>query len=304
MMEQTERQTRSYLMQLFERHGIHPRWKLGQNFLIDLNIIEFIVREAELTCRDVVLEVGPGTGGMTTFMAREAGHVISVELDHNLYQLAQAATQPFQNVTLLNQDALRNKNHLAENVLEIVSRELAMDPDRQLKLVANLPYSVATPVISNLLATDFPLALMVVTIQYELGERMQAVPGSADYGALSVWLQSQCEVRILKKLPPSVFWPRPKVDSAVVKITPNIIARNRIHDRAFFHEYIRRVFLHRRKLLRGVLATMFPELDRSTIGTILSRQHLSESARAEELGVDEHVHLARELQAELIQEFS
>jgi len=302
MSEQNERQTRRYLMQLFERQGIHPRWKLGQNFLIDLNILEFVVREAELTCHDVVLEVGPGTGGMTTFMAKEAGHVISVELDPGMYQLAREATRHYQNVTLLNQDALRNKNHLADNVLTTIRAELAKDPQRQLKLVANLPYSVATPVISNLLATDLPCSRMVVTIQYELGLRMQALSGNPDYGALSVWLQSQCDVEILRKLGPTVFWPRPKVDSAIVKITPDPAARARIPDRRFFHDYIRRVFLHRRKLLRGVLTAMYSNfLTKSEIKEILHYLGLIESARAEELHRDQHLLLSTALQNRMLE---
>lgn len=299
MTEQTERQTRSYLMKLFEKHGIHPRWKLGQNFLIDLNLIEFIVREAELTCEDVVLEVGPGTGSMTTSMAAQAGQVISVELDPNMHMLATEATARFRNVTLLNQDALRNKNHLADNVLELIEEALAVDPARRLKLVANLPYSIATPVISNLLATEFPITLMVVTIQYELGVRMQARSGSPDYGALSVWLQSQCDVELLRKLPPSVFWPRPKVDSAVVRMTPQPAARDRIQDRSFFHDYIRRVFLHRRKLLRGVLTAMYSDLTRAAIDAVMAQQQLSDSARAEELTVDQHVLLSAALRRAL-----
>ncbi|WP_437224469.1 16S rRNA (adenine(1518)-N(6)/adenine(1519)-N(6))-dimethyltransferase RsmA [Planctomicrobium sp. SH661] len=298
MTEQSERQTRTHLMRLFERHGIHPRHQLGQNFLIDLNIIEFVVREAELTFDDVVLEVGPGTGGMTTFMAKEAGHVISVELDRNMFKLASEATARYSNVTLLNQDALKNKNHLAENVLEEIEKQLAVNPARRLKLVANLPYSVATPIISNLIATELPWIRMVVTIQYELGLRMQALQGSEDYGALSVWLQSQCRIELLKKLGPTVFWPRPKVDSAVVKLTPDEQAAARIHDRAFFHDYIRRVFNYRRKLLRSVLHTMYgDQLSKPDVDAVIAQVGLGESARAEELDVETHLKLSEAVQA-------
>jgi 16S rRNA (adenine1518-N6/adenine1519-N6)-dimethyltransferase len=292
----TERQTRSHLMRLFERHGFRPRTNLGQNFLIDLNIIEFVVRSAELGAGDVVLEVGAGTGGMTTFLAREAGHVISVELDRNMYQFAREATAAYSNVTLLNQDALKNKNRFAPAVLEAVTGELERDPARTLKLVANLPYSVATPVISNLVATDLPWSLIVATIQYELGLRMQAQPGEEQYGALSVWLQSQCRVELLKKLGPTVFWPRPKVDSAIIKIVPDPAARARIADRAFFHDFIRRVFNYRRKLLRSVLCGMYrKELAKSDVDEVLAAQGLGESARAEELDVASHIELAQRL---------
>src|SRR5690606_14719631 len=141
-----------------------------------------VVREGRLTRDDVVLEVGAGTGGMTTFLAREAGRVISVELDRNVYPLALEATRPYPNVTLLNQDALKNKNHFAPEVLAEIQQALDHDRGRRLKLVANLPYSVATPVVSNLVATELPWTRMVVSIQYELGLRMQAAPRAEHYG--------------------------------------------------------------------------------------------------------------------------
>ena len=127
-------------MDLFKAHGINPRSDLGQNFLIDINLIEFAVRAAELTPNDVVLEVGPGTGGMTTFLAREAGHVISVEVDRRMFAMAMKATENCDNVTLLNRDILKNKNTIAPEVVELVKTELAARPGSKFKLVANLPY--------------------------------------------------------------------------------------------------------------------------------------------------------------------
>lgn len=296
-MHQVERQTRTHLMQLFEQHGFHPRTSLGQNFLIDLNIIEFVVRHAELNRDDVVLEVGAGTGGMTTFLAQRAGHVISVELDGNMARFAAEAIAPFENVTLLNQDALRNKNNFAPEVLAEIDRQLAASPQRRLKLVANLPYSVATPVIANLVATELPWTRMVVTIQYELGLRMQAPPRDEFYGGLSAWMQSQCRVELLNKLAPSVFWPRPKVDSAVMLITPDPAARSRIGDREFFHDYIRRVFNYRRKLLRSVLCGMYrKQLEKPDVDALMSSLALPENARAEELDVATHIGISNRIQ--------
>jgi len=288
-------------MRLFEQHGFHPRTDLGQNFLIDLNIVEFIVRQSELNRNDVVLEIGAGTGGMTTFMAREAGHVISVEMDRNMYILASEAIEPYANVTLLRQDALKNKNRFAPEVLELIGRELQVSPRRRLKLVANLPYNIATPVVSNLVATDLPWVRQVVTIQFELGLRMQARPRSSHYGSLSVWLQSQCDVEMLKKLGPTVFWPRPKVDSAIMRIVPNPGLKAKIQDRAFFHDYIRRVFNFRRKLLRGVVCGMYgKELSKPEVDRILESQGLPASARAEELDVATHVELANRLNSAIL----
>ena len=299
-MQDALRQTRSYLMKLFQAQEINPRSDLGQNFLIDLNIIEFIVRSADLTTDDVVLEVGPGTGGMTTFLAREARHVVSVELDPNMHRLASAATVSCGNVTLLNCDALQNKNHLAEEVLAAVEEQLAANPDRKLKLVANLPYAVATPVVSNLVATDLPWTRMVVTIQFELGLRMRAKPGSSHYGALAIWLQSQASVRMLRKLGPKVFWPRPKVDSAVVQIVADEQRRGSIADRVFFHDFIRRLFQQRRKRLRAVLGSMYKrELDKPCVDGLLQELELAETSRAEEMDVPSLVRLANRFHAAL-----
>ena len=295
-MQEAVRQTRTHLMELFRQHGFNPRGDLGQNFLIDLNIIEFIVREAELCANDVVLEVGSGTGGMTTFMAVGAGHVVSVEYDRNMYGLAQNQTSQFDNVTLVNTDALRNKNNLAPAVLDTVQRQLDAGDNRQLKLVANLPYNIATPVISNLVATELPWERMVATIQLELAERMAARPGDSKYGSLSAWLQAQCRVKVIRRMPPNVFWPRPQVDSAVVKILPLAEKRDAIADRPFYQDFVRRAFHHRRKLLRGVVCGMYrKQLGKSEVDAILADLNLTGELRAEELDADQLVELANRL---------
>jgi 16S rRNA (adenine1518-N6/adenine1519-N6)-dimethyltransferase len=295
-MKHTQRQTRSHLMELFERHGFHPRTDLGQNFLIDLNLVEYIVRQAELGPRDVVLEVGAGTGGMTTFLAHQAGAVVSVEYDRNMHALAAEAVAGFENVTLLQTDALKNKNHFSRPVLEAVAAKLAEASTRRLKLVANLPYSIATPIVSNLVATDLPWERMVVTIQLELAERMAAGPGSPQYGALSVWLQSQCEVTVLKRLNPTVFWPRPKVNSAIVRIVPEAAGREAIADRPFFQDFLRRLFQKRRKLMRSTLVGMYrKQLDKSAVDAVLDELGFDEHARAEQLDTDTLRRLANRL---------
>jgi 16S rRNA (adenine1518-N6/adenine1519-N6)-dimethyltransferase len=283
-MRDAQRQTRSHLMSLFERHGFHPRTDLGQNFLIDLNLIELIVRQADLGPRDVVLEIGAGTGGMTAFLAQEAGAVVSVEYDRNMHALAQEAVAGFDNVTLLQTDALKNKNRFAGPVLEAVGTALAAAPDRRLKLVANLPYNIATPVVSNLVATDLPWERMVVTIQLELAERMIAEPGTEQYGAMSVWLQTQCHVRLLRRLNPTVFWPRPQVNSAIVRIVPDTAGRDAIADRPFFQDFLRRLFQKRRKVMRSVLAGMYrKQLSKPQIDAVLEEAGLGEQSRAEQL---------------------
>lgn len=283
-MSEATRQTRTHLMGLFEKIGLHPRSDLGQNFLIDLNVLEYVVKNAELTDRDVVLEVGAGTGGMTAFMAKEAAAVVSVEFDRNMAAMAREATAGFPNVTLINADVLKNKNNFRPEVLDALRAELAKDPDPRLKLVANLPYNIATPVVSNLVASDLPWVRMVVTIQLELGQRMAAGPGRSNYGALSVWLQSQAYVKVLKRLPPSVFWPRPKVNSAIVKLTPAPNKAGVIADRRFFQDFLRRLFVQRRKMMRSVLVSMFrKELDKPEVDAILDELGHGPKDRAEEL---------------------
>lgn len=302
-MDEAVRQTRTHLIELFKKHGFNPRGDLGQNFLIDLNIIEFVVREAELTKQDVVLEVGSGTGGMTTFMAVEAGHVVSVEYDTNMFELASEQTANFDNVTLLNVDALRTKNRIQPVVIEEVQRRLSEIPGSGLKLVANLPYNIATPLISNLVKTDLPWERIVATIQLELAERMIATPGRGKYGALSVWLQAQAKVKLIKRMSPKVFWPRPAVDSAVVKITPQPDKRDRISDREFFHDFIRRVFHQRRKLLRGVVCGMYrKQLSKQAVDALLVEEGLSTEERAEEMEVDQLVSLSNRLHSAIVQQ--
>lgn len=278
------RQTRSYLMRLFAKHGFNPRHDLGQNFLIDLNIIEFIVANALLTKDDVVLEVGCGTGGMSTFMAIQAAEVVSVDLDPNMIQLAKDTTAPFSNVTLLHQDALRNKNNMADNILELLREKKAAALGRHLKLVANLPYNVATPIVSNLMGSDLGFSRMVITIQWELGFKMQAQPGDGTYSALSVWLQSLGNVTLLKKLPPSVFWPMPKVNSAVVLIEPDDAKRALIDDLPFFNNFVRLLFTQRRKFMRSVLISMYrKELSKAQIDDVLKQLGIATELRAESM---------------------
>lgn len=295
-MKDVQRQTRSYLMALFQQHGFNPRTDLGQNFLIDVNLIEFVVRHAELGPADVVLEVGAGTGGMTAFLAAGAARVISVEIDRNMFTLATEAVAECDNVTLINRDILKNKNTLAPEIVETIRETLQSVPNGQLKLVANLPYSVATPVISNLLASDLPWKRMVATIQWELGEKMAAEPGGSGYGALSVWMQSQSSVRILRKLGPKVFWPRPRVDSAIVSIWRDDKLASRIENRAFFLDFLRRLFHHRRKLLRGVLVRMYRrQLEKTQIDEILTELGYEPEQRAERLDVDRLIRLSNRM---------
>jgi 16S rRNA (adenine1518-N6/adenine1519-N6)-dimethyltransferase len=281
------RQTLSFLMRRFEEAGIRPHDKYGQNFLIDLNLLHLLFDSANVGPNDVVLEVGTGTGSLTALLAQRAAAVVTVEVDPRMFQLAEEELHRCDNVVMLQIDALKNKNHMSPAVLDAVRSQLAAAPGRQFKLVANLPYNIATPILGNLLAEESPPRTMTATIQKELGERIVAKPGDKDYGALSMWIQSQCRVEILRILPPEAFWPRPKVSSAFIQLTVDDERRARIPDRKFFHEFLRAIFMHRRKFLRSQLLNAAKgELDKPQVDAVLAELNLPGSARAEQLDVD------------------
>ncbi len=295
------RQTRTHLMELFAKHGFNPRGDLGQNFLIDINIIESIAQAAEITPLDVVLEVGSGTGGMTSFLTLDAAHVVSVECDSNMFGLASEQTEGIENLTLIHADALKSKNTLNPQVIEEVQKHLAVDPQRRLKLVANLPYSVATPIMSNLMATELPWEMMVCTIQLELADRMVASKDRSNYGALSIWMQSQARLKIVRRLRPEVFWPRPGVDSAVIKVIRDRERATAINDRAFFHDFVRMVFTQRRKLLRPVIAGLYEDkLTKPDVDDVLLAEGLQDSKRAEQLDVPQLVSLSNRVRDAIV----
>jgi len=293
-------QTLSFLKRRFDEVGIRPYTRYGQNFLIDLNLQRLLLEAAELGPRDLVLEVGTGTGALTALMAREAAAVVTVEIDNQLFQLAGEELIQLDNVTMLHLDALKNKNRLDATLLETVRSQVAAVPGRRLKLAANLPYNVATPILSNLLALDDAPYSMTVTIQKELADRITASPGSKDYGALSIWMQSQCRVEIIRVLPPTVFWPRPKVFSAIIRVTLDETLRDRIPDREFFHAFVRAMFFHRRKFLRSELLSAFKNrLSKPQVDGILARGQIDNQARAEQLDVERLLGLCEAVRAEL-----
>src|SRR5262245_10004084 len=286
------RQTLTYVKGLLTSRGILPKNKLGQNFLIDLNLIDLVVRTAELTAADLVLEVGTGTGSLTNRLAENAGAVVSVELDPVIHDMARELVGDRSNVRLLHADALRNKNELNPRVRSAVYEMRDRFPTTQFKLVANLPYAVATPVISNLLLGDEPVERMVVTVQWEIAERLTARVGTSQYGALSVLVQSLAEIEVVRRLSPAVFWPRPQVDSAIVLIRPDARKRARVGDVRGFRNFLRDLYVHRRKNLRGALAG-WPRgrRDKSVVDDKLAALGLPGTTRAEDLNVEQHLQL-------------
>jgi 16S rRNA (adenine1518-N6/adenine1519-N6)-dimethyltransferase len=291
------RQTQSYLQNLFAQRGIVPRRRFGQNFLIDLNIHELIVRAAQVTAGDVVLEIGSGTGALTALLAARGATVAAVDVDPSMAELTAEAVAGLPSVRVLNLDVLTGKHCLNPRMLDNMRAALATGEDRPFKVVANLPYHVATPTIMNLLLHDeLCPSLLVVTIQRELAERFCALPTSSAYGAVSVVMQALADVSIERTLPPSVFWPRPQVDSAIVSIRPSSQKRARVGSVAAFHDLVRRVFLHRRKYLRHVLADIWrDQWNKAEADAWLEANGLSGQLRAEALDVEEFITLVHAL---------
>ncbi len=292
-MPPTERQTLSYLRNLFEERGIKPKNKLGQNFLIDLNLLDVLLRAAELGPQDLALEVGSGTGSLTVRLAEQAGAVVSVEVDPAFAALTAEAVHDHDNVVLLHADVLKNKNEINPEVPQAVETLAHKRGTTRLKLVANLPYAVAVPVLSNLLLADKPMERMVATVQWEIAERLMAGVGTKEYGALAVLVQSLAEVALVRRLPPAAFWPRPLVWSAIVCVRPDPARRARVGDVLRFRRFLRDLYAHRRKNLRGALASLPGQgLSKQEVDARLTELGIDGTTRAEVLDLEQHRRLS------------
>jgi 16S rRNA (adenine1518-N6/adenine1519-N6)-dimethyltransferase len=250
------RQTTSYLRELLESQGLRPRRQLGQNFLIDLNLLEVLVNAATIEPGDVVLEIGAGTGGLTTRLAALAAGVVAVEIDPGFHRLASREIASAPNVELIHADALAGKNKINPDVIKAVARMLEVKNASHYRLVANLPYDVATSIVGNLLVDELPVRSMTITVQYEVGLRMAADPGSRDYGPLSALIQRVGRVEWVRTLPPTVFWPRPKIDSCILRIDVDDSKRTELEKLRAWNRFVRDLFMQRRKMLRSAVASI------------------------------------------------
>lgn len=295
------RQTTAYLKKLFAEVGFTVNARRGQNFLVDLNLLDVLERSVAIEPGDVVLEVGTGTGALTERLSAAAARVVTAEIDPRLAQLARERIVDRDNVTLVEGDVLASKHRFAPAVLDAIEEARRASPSGRLLLVANLPYCVATPVISNLLALPRPFDTAVVTVQREMAERMVAPAGTAGYNALSVWVGAQCRGEIVRILPPTVFWPRPKVESAIIRLDLEPARRHAIADLARFHGFVRDVFCHRRKLLRGVLVRMAGGKGsagaKERVASAFAALDLGPDARAGDIPPDRFVALEQAFQA-------
>jgi 16S rRNA (adenine1518-N6/adenine1519-N6)-dimethyltransferase len=264
-------QTQARLRELLGSAGLHPRKRFGQHFLIDRNLMHKLIEASELTQRDIVLEVGVGTGSLTSLIAAKAGRVLGIEIDTKLFPLASQELASRENVELLQADALQSKstlNPLLEERLSALQREVG----GPMKLVANLPYDIATSLVMDLLLSSMSFERFCFTVQAEVGDRFLAEPGSKNYGPVSVLTAILATARRICRVPPQAFWPVPKVYSAMIQITPR---KERVPD-----------YARRREL--AILVRGFFQHRRQTIGHIARRapNNSQLTAALESLGID------------------
>ena len=258
--------------------------KLGQNFLIDPHVLQKIIGAADITKDDCVLEVGPGIGTMTQALSRAAGKVVAVEVDGSLIPILADTLSGCDNVKVIHQDILKT------DLNRLVQEENGGKP---VKVVANLPYYITTPIIMGLFERHVPAASITVMVQKEVAERMQSGPGSKNYGALSLAVQYYAEPYLAANVPPNCFMPRPNVASAVIRLTLHDRPPVFVQDEALMFALIRAAFGQRRKTLVNALhnAAIFP-LDKEQIGDVLASAGLRENVRGETLTLAQFAALA------------
>ena len=258
--------------------------KFGQNFLIDAHVLNKIIASAEITKDDCVLEIGPGIGTMTQYLAEAAGRVVAVEIDRNLIPILEETLSDYDNVTVINED-----------VLKVDINELAVhyNGGKPIKVVANLPYYITTPIIMGLFESHVPVKSITVMVQKEVAQRMQAGPGTKDYGALSLAVQFYAEPYIVANVPPNCFMPRPGVGSAVIRLTLHENPPVTVKNEKLLFQIIRASFNQRRKTLQNGLNNS-PEIHASKeqIQAAIGQLGVSPSVRGEALTLGQFAVLA------------
>ena len=250
-------QTLSQIRSLLSGAELAPQHRLGQNFLVDLNLMRKVVEAAELSAADTVLEVGAGTGSLTELLLERDVQVVAVELDRGLGRILRDRVGRHPRLTLIQADALESKHRVNPLALSLV-RERPPRSGGHYKLVANLPYQIATPLIADMLQVDPRFERLTCTIQREVGQRLAAPPGVASYGPASVTVQTLATVTPHAILPPTAFWPRPKVQSILVTIRPRPAKEVDVDDVPGFVAFVQRAFQQRRKMLRRLAFELEP----------------------------------------------
>ena len=269
---------------VLQKYNFNFQKKFGQNFLIDTHVLEKIMDSAEITQEDCVLEIGPGIGTMTQYLAERAGHVVVVEIDKNLIPILEETLSAYDNVTIINNDILKvDINKLVDE----------LNDGKPIKVVANLPYYITTPIIMGLFESHVPIKSITIMVQKEVADRMQVGPGTKDYGALSLAVQYYAKPQIVANVPPNCFIPRPNVGSAVIRLTRYEKPPVEAADEKKMFALIRASFNQRRKTLVNGL-TNAPELglSKEAVTEALEKLGLSPTVRGETLTLEQFAELS------------
>lgn len=271
-------------IEIIQKYEFMFQKKFGQNFLIDTHVLEKIISAAGITKNDCVLEIGPGIGTMTQYLAENSGHVVAVEIDRNLIPILKETLADYDNVTVINEDILR---------VDIKALAEEYNGGKPIKVVANLPYYITTPIIMGLFESGVPIDNITVMVQKEVADRMKEGPGSKDYGALSLAVQYYAEPEIVANVPPNCFIPRPNVGSAVIRLTRHKEMPVEVKDPALMFKIIRASFNQRRKTLQNGLGNA-PELPytKEQIAAAIAEMGLTPTIRGEALSLAQFAQLS------------
>ena len=271
-------------IEIIQKYEFMFQKKFGQNFLIDTHVLEKIISAAGITKNDCVLEIGPGIGTMTQYLAENAGHVVAVEIDRNLIPILKETLADYDNVTVINEDILR---------VDIKALAEEYNGGKPIKVVANLPYYITTPIIMGLFESGVPIDNITVMVQKEVADRMKEGPGSKDYGALSLAVQYYAEPEIVANVPPNCFIPRPNVGSAVIRLTRHKEMPVEVKDPALMFKISRASFNQRRKTLQNGLgnASELP-YTKEQIAAAIAEMGLTPTIRGEALSLAQFAQLS------------
>ena len=271
-------------IEIIQKYEFMFQKKFGQNFLIDTHVLEKIISAAGITKNDCVLEIGPGIGTMTQYLAENAGHVVAVEIDRNLIPILKETLADYDNVTVINEDILR---------VDIKALAEEYNGGKPIKVVANLPYYITTPIIMGLFESGVPIDNITVMVPKEVADRMKEGPGSKDYGALSLAVQYYAEPEIVANVPPNCFIPRPNVGSAVIRLTRHKEMPVEVKDPALMFKIIRASFNQRRKTLQNGLgnASELP-YTKEQIAAAIAEMGLTPTIRGEALSLAQFAQLS------------
>ncbi|MED4968342.1 MULTISPECIES: 16S rRNA (adenine(1518)-N(6)/adenine(1519)-N(6))-dimethyltransferase RsmA [Bacillaceae] len=275
--------------EILEKYGFSFKKSLGQNFLIDTNILRKIVDFAELSDETGAIEIGPGIGALTEQLARRAKKVVAFEIDQRLLPILEDTLSPYGNIRIIHQDVLKADIH------RVISEEFTGMTD--IMVVANLPYYVTTPIIMKLLTDRLPIRGMVVMLQKEVADRLAAKPGTKDYGSLSIAIQYYTEAETVMTVPRTVFIPQPNVDSAVIRLIKRKQPPVKVEDEAFFFQVVRASFAQRRKTILNNLVNNLPngKAMKEQIERVLTETDIDPRRRGETLTMEEFAALSNAL---------